>query len=67
MLDRWVPYKILTRSPSIREALDRLPQLVKDIEGGVENARVKCLVQDVQIAEAKIEITKIWGTSHLET
>ncbi len=67
MMDRWLPYKILTRSPSIRHALDRLSMLVKDIDGGVENARVKPLIQDVQISTAKIEITKIWGTSHLET
>ncbi len=67
MMDRWMPYKILTRSPSIQEALDRLPKLVADVEGGIENARVKRLQQDVQIADAKIEITKIWGTSHLET
>lgn len=40
---------------------------MKDVEGGVENARIKRLFQDVQIAEAKIEITRIWGLGHVET
>jgi hypothetical protein len=67
ILDSWMPYKILTRSPDIRHALSRLPDLVADIEGGEENARIKTLVQDVQIANAKIEITKIWGIENVET
>jgi hypothetical protein len=64
LLDKWVPYKILTRSPSIHDALNRLPDLVKDIKG---EARIKRLSQDVQIAEAKIEITRLWGIKHVET
>jgi len=67
LFDKWLPYRLLTRSPDIRHALSRLPNLVSDIEGGVENARIKPLVQDVQIADAKIEITKIWGIENVET
>lgn len=67
LMETWIPYRILTRSPTIQHALERLPQLVKDVEGGVENARIKRLFQDVQIAEAKIEITRIWGLGHVET
>jgi hypothetical protein len=66
-MNGWLPFKILTRSPDIRHALARLPDLVEGIEGGVENARIKPLVQDVQIADAKIEITKIWGIENVET
>lgn len=67
LMEIWIPYRILTRSPSIQHALDRLSQLVKDIKGGVENARIRRLSQDVQICDAKIEITRIWGMNHIET
>jgi len=67
LMDKWILYKILTRSPDIRHALNRLSHLVKNVEGGVENARIRRLDTDVQIMDAKIEITKIWGVEHLET
>lgn len=65
--EAWIPFRILTRSPTIQHALDRLPSLVLDVKGGIENARIKRLFQDVQICNAKMEITKIWGMDHLET
>jgi hypothetical protein len=63
----WMPYKLIKHCNDGRAAIDRLPNLVKDIEGGIENARVKRLVTNVQVSDAKINIGKMWGSKNLET
>ena len=64
--DNWVSYKILTRSPDIRNALNRLPYLIKG-QAELEHARIRRLCTNVQVADAKIEITRLWGVENLET
>jgi hypothetical protein len=63
----WVPYKLLTRSRTFRHALNRLPRLIKDFSDHLDCARIKRLHNDKEIADAKISVSNIWGTKHLET
>jgi len=67
IVDIWVPYKLIKNCGSGRAAIDRLPYLVQDINGSLENARVKRLINNVQVSDAKINISKMWGTKNLET
>lgn len=62
----WMPYKLIKNCDSGHAAIDRFPNLVKDIEGGIENARIKRLINNVQVSDAKINISKYWGSKNLE-